>query len=529
MILKTPFITDVYEDEAPVAWGKMNPKPALAILKATGKFVDEVRREDYQVENYATQCRSLGIPVGLYHLILPNDISQQAQLFVDVWNKLGGANVRPILDLEVDKPWLDSHGIGQKAWANQVLAWLVYVEAALHVKPIIYTNLKYWAFLYSEDSTGNLVPPAWAKDYDLWAAWYPDYPDNFSWIPESMTPKGFKRTIMWQYFQNGRSDGFLSNDFSIASSDFLSEITEVVTKVPDRIFLSFPKSQEDLFVTPVNSMNIYPLMSALEAAQRNGWDGAMNCGAGFSYIDAYQASLKTDGFESVMIGDREVFYANRLVSAGKIMSGLDNSYKAPWVIYGEDKDNYFFGITYGREGTEGFTKAQAAQAALDSGMVDAYLFDSGRSSQICNDGQMIYWPYGPSEVVPQFVGWKKKVIGGVTVKGTAKVATNVKNQATGELLDTLAVGESVYGSLTSTRSDLVSVMRIYRADGTIRRELPAPCKVWAANLTLTTEVEPGGVVTPPSPSSSPITVTISGKKSDGTPWSHLIDSEGNVQ
>jgi len=222
--LKPNPIYDVYEGEYPVKWEQMNPAPILAILKASGKFIDNVRREDYKVETYVSQCKALNIKIGLYHFILPNNITEQAELFVSIWNKLGGADIPPILDVEVDKTYLDSFGIGQKVWSDQIKSWLDYVENALGLRPIIYTNLKYWAFVYSKDSFGNLVPPSWAKEYDLWAAWYPNVPDDFSWIPDSMIPKGFKRCIIWQYFDDGRSNGFIVNDLNIASPEFLEEI-----------------------------------------------------------------------------------------------------------------------------------------------------------------------------------------------------------------------------------------------------------------------------------------------------------------
>ncbi|MGE5072135.1 MAG: hypothetical protein ACM3MF_01790, partial [Anaerolineae bacterium] len=55
--LKLPFGCDVYEGDAPVNWAGMEPKPLRAMLKASGKFSDGVRRQDHEVENYVAQCR----------------------------------------------------------------------------------------------------------------------------------------------------------------------------------------------------------------------------------------------------------------------------------------------------------------------------------------------------------------------------------------------------------------------------------------------------------------------------------------
>jgi len=218
VILKPFPIYDLYENEAPVNFAAMNPKPLRAILQASQKFIDDVRRQDKMVETYAKQCRDLNIRIGLYHLLRPRDIIQQADLFLSVWTKLGGADMEPILDVEVDGSWLDVQAVGQAVWQAQIKAWLDCVEQATGLKPMIYTSPRYWPFTYTRNSFGILVPPAWTKDYRLWVAQYPTQPDSAS--APTRLPGGWSEWAIWQYNDKGRSNGFLANDLNIASEAY---------------------------------------------------------------------------------------------------------------------------------------------------------------------------------------------------------------------------------------------------------------------------------------------------------------------
>ncbi|NDI27418.1 MAG: hypothetical protein EBY73_07085 [Burkholderiaceae bacterium] len=48
------------------------------------------------------QCKMAGIRYGLYHFLTPNGIAEQAALFLSQWNKANGADLAPIVDVEVD-------------------------------------------------------------------------------------------------------------------------------------------------------------------------------------------------------------------------------------------------------------------------------------------------------------------------------------------------------------------------------------------------------------------------------------------
>jgi len=172
--LKTPFICDLYEGEYPVNFAGMNPRPYRAIFKASGKFTDGVRRQDYKVEEYVAQCKDLGIKYGLYHFLRPNSIAEQAELFLTVIDKVGLGNMPPTVDVEIDPQKVN---VGFATWQLHVKTFLDIVEGALLVKPIIYTNQYYWKFLGA--------PPVWTDEYPLWMAWYttPASPDLYSAPP----------------------------------------------------------------------------------------------------------------------------------------------------------------------------------------------------------------------------------------------------------------------------------------------------------------------------------------------------------
>jgi GH25 family lysozyme M1 (1,4-beta-N-acetylmuramidase) len=365
VILKPDPIFDVYEGESPVNWAGMNPKPILAILKASGKFYDGVRREDHQVENYAAECRSLGIPIGLYHFLLPNNITEQAQLFISVWNKLGGADIAPIIDVECDPSrW----GVSNSTWASQIKVALDLVETATGKVPMIYTNLYYWGF------TGS-TPPSWANHYGLWMAWYPDFPDQFSAPPASVWPHGWDHWEMWQYNDKGRTNGFLANDLNIASAAFKATITHVAAQ--EAYIVERSLTDYDLCFT--EGTGELPLDDAVSHAVARGWEAAMNGGAGFDYTDATHAIPKISGFSRI----DGIPYARVMLTAGVINGSLDTSYKAPWCCLVFKDTRAALIVTVGKEGESGMTQAQVAVWLKAQGYIDAYLMDSGRSAQIC--------------------------------------------------------------------------------------------------------------------------------------------------
>ena len=227
--LKPNAIYDFYEGEAPINFGGMIPKPLAIIFRASFQVIGgRTRRADYEVENYVAQCKAAGIRYGLYHFLTPNGIAEQAALFLDVWNKAGGANIAPIVDVEIDlrvsysKPGAI---IGNEVWQRHVKTFLDLVAAGTGKTPIIYTSKNFWSYVMTKNLIGQLTPPSWTADYPLWVAQYPYDPDSMN-APTAM-PAGWMNWCMWQYNDKGRSNGFLANDLNTASAAFAAELNGI--------------------------------------------------------------------------------------------------------------------------------------------------------------------------------------------------------------------------------------------------------------------------------------------------------------
>lgn len=218
--LKTPFICDVSEGAGVIPWAEFNPKPYRAIFRASAKFKDGVRREDKRVVSHAAQCRALGIKIGLYHFLRPNNITEQAKLFLSVWNKVGGAEMPPILDVEVILPKKQPgvKFITTEEWAGQVKVWLDLVEAGTGIRPMIYTNQLYWTQTFNRKGK----PPVWANKYPLWVAWYPhaEFVDANPVPAPALMPAGFSKWALWQYSQTGIVDGHMAEDLNTISPEY---------------------------------------------------------------------------------------------------------------------------------------------------------------------------------------------------------------------------------------------------------------------------------------------------------------------
>jgi lysozyme len=217
--LKTPLVVDVYQEESPVDWARMNPVPYRALLQCTkGQF-----HADICCGDYIQQCNALGIKYGLYHYLFPNNVNEQAELYKKTVAALGGlGHFPPIVDVEYKPPKV-KHGHPDnfprgKSWATQVKTFLDAIEDWCGQKPMIYTNRYFWEFTF--DHTGK--PPIWTDEYPLWVAWYPDVTivDNHNVPRESRMPQGWTKWALWQYSKSGRTDGYQANDYSLVAPGY---------------------------------------------------------------------------------------------------------------------------------------------------------------------------------------------------------------------------------------------------------------------------------------------------------------------
>lgn len=530
--LKLPLVVDVSKQDLGAPLAQANPKPEIIIARACVAYFPSddtpytcsIVEADTSAEFVWNDAKLNNVKSTVYAYILQDKMDEQIKKFIDYCKQAGffkdgkwQMDYPPVCDVEVEADPQDyPDALRGTKWADQIKQWLDAVEVAFGVRPIIYTAQEQWKWLCA-----NGVAPSWTKDYQFWLKFYPfdDWVDKVKSFPPSALPNGvnISQVLWWQYRDDGREKGYQYSDMN----------TIVKQK---GIVLSFPKSEVDLRVTP--EMDVYPLQSALEQAQANGWDGAINCGAGFTYTDPAHAKLVTEGSPSLDIDGQAVYYVRQVIKGGVVVTDK-TAQTAPWTMLGWDDTRWYFAVSYGLEGTwDALTEKQAAEWFLSFGVKEAVLFDSGHSSQIASDGKILYWPYETQgERVPQCLGWKFKTpqTGGSMKKGTQISGyTNVKPMDGVGVTYQLQVDESVYGDPSTAGTDIVNIQNIHKADGTI---VPLG-KNYKAAITINLRVEdvssePTGT-TPPAPPSTPITVTISGKKADGTAWSHTIDSEGNI-
>lgn len=142
-------------------------------------------------------AKSAGLLRGAYHFYRCNvDAKKQADYFIDyVRTVKDDGELPPVLDLETND------GMTKEKIVPAVKIWLDRVEAAFGKKPIIYSG-QYFLQDYLIQPGGG--PPAWAKDYPLWLAQYPNqYVDGM----KPTLPRGWFAWTIWQYSDKGVVNG----------------------------------------------------------------------------------------------------------------------------------------------------------------------------------------------------------------------------------------------------------------------------------------------------------------------------------
>ena len=142
-------------------------------------------------------AKPAGLLRGAYHFFRSNvDPKKQATKFIDyVKSMKDDGELPPVLDLETPD------GQTKEKIISRAKTWLDLVEAAFGRKPIIYSGQFFLQDHFSEAGGG---PPAWAKDYPLWIAQYPNIYVEGS---QPFLPRGWFKWIFWQYSEKGVVNG----------------------------------------------------------------------------------------------------------------------------------------------------------------------------------------------------------------------------------------------------------------------------------------------------------------------------------
>ena len=243
---------DFYSEEMPIDLTKADPKPGFVVAKASQGKCDK----DRSISLLAI-AKQLGIFRGAYHFFELNDVTPQVQNYLEQMASIGelvnltrdgtGAIIKgtwlpemePILDLEYEPP-VKPFGMSQSKYNNlyptgdpvayQVKFWLNVVEGVTGLKPMIYSSVHFLSFI--ANAQGNL--PAWLNDYRHWSAGYLKsmYVDNYPTIPTVYNFPGAGASDLWQYADDGRSQGWFLNDLNTASDEYMAVLAARSAPVP---------------------------------------------------------------------------------------------------------------------------------------------------------------------------------------------------------------------------------------------------------------------------------------------------------
>jgi len=185
---------DVSYWDAGIDWPKVRATgQRYVFVKATeGDFYADPTFDDNWLG-----AKKAGLLRGAYHFFRCNvDPKKQATKFIDYVRTVNDdGELPPVLDLE------SNDGQTKEKVISRAKTWLDLVEAAFGKKPIIYSGQYFLQDYFSEAGGG---PPAWAKDYPLWLA---QYPNNYVEGMQPYLPRGWFKWTFWQYSEKGKVNG----------------------------------------------------------------------------------------------------------------------------------------------------------------------------------------------------------------------------------------------------------------------------------------------------------------------------------
>jgi lysozyme len=152
---------------------------------------------DYQLKNNWMGAKSAKILRGAYHFFrFDLDPSRQAQFFLENV-PIEAGDLPPVLDIENDKT-TDETQLNKEDVLKNIAIWLILVEKATGVKPLIYCNLDY----YKRYISGKF------PQYKIWIA-------NYNNMRGVKLPDG-RTWLLWQTSENTRCRGISEKmDFDI--------------------------------------------------------------------------------------------------------------------------------------------------------------------------------------------------------------------------------------------------------------------------------------------------------------------------
>lgn len=200
---------DVSHYQAQINWDTISQQNvSFAFVKATegATHVDTLFCRNW------SEMDRVGLKRGAYHFFRPQTSPvAQAQNFIEQV-KMNDGDLPPVLDVEV------RDDVSKRRLIDAVRTWLIIVETRYDVKPILYTNIKF----YNRYLAGHF------NEYPVWIARYNNKEPRLA---------GGREWDFWQYGNKGLIegiDGFV--DFNVFKGNLLE--LEDFCKPPAQVYSS---------------------------------------------------------------------------------------------------------------------------------------------------------------------------------------------------------------------------------------------------------------------------------------------------
>lgn len=212
---------DVSHYQKQIGWSQMSAQDiCFAFVKATE---GQSMQDSFFCKNWDAM-RNVGLVRGAYHFYRPSiSAEEQAINFISTVDLQHG-DLPPVIDIEV------TEGFSSEAIVNGVKTWLDIVGEHWKIRPIVYTNQKF----YNQYLAGALYGyPVWLARYSEWHS--PDMVDGYSWH-------------FWQYGCQGQVTGITGdvdlNVFNGSLNDLhnltLQRPTPLLNRMPEPLRPSLP-------------------------------------------------------------------------------------------------------------------------------------------------------------------------------------------------------------------------------------------------------------------------------------------------
>jgi GH25 family lysozyme M1 (1,4-beta-N-acetylmuramidase)/LysM repeat protein len=234
---------DVSYWDAGIDWPKVRAAGQRYVFV---KASEGINYKDPTFNDNWSGAKSAGLLRGAYHFFRCNvDAKKQADYFIDyVKSFKDNGELPPVLDLETND------GMTREKIVPAAKAWLDRVEAAFGKKPIIYSG----QFFLQDFLVQAGGAPAWAKDYPLWLA---QYPNQYVEGSKPFLPKGWFAWTFWQYSDKGMVNGInAAVDMNIYNGTLEELYKFAGAKIPDQTPKTHTVKAGDSFESIANAYGV---------------------------------------------------------------------------------------------------------------------------------------------------------------------------------------------------------------------------------------------------------------------------------